>query len=84
MRYFVVVNGSWGPWQGWSDCSQTCGSGSQTRRRMCNDPPPNGGGNECQGNYAESVSCNAENCPGKRGQLQLLAQSDPSLNGQRP
>ena len=26
---------TWGPWGSWSSCSQTCGSGIQTRTRKC-------------------------------------------------
>merc|ERR1712165_335574 len=29
------TGGGWGGWGGWSQCSRTCGGGSQTRRRTC-------------------------------------------------
>ncbi len=32
-RQFGIL--TWGPWGSWSGCSQTCGSGIQTRTRRC-------------------------------------------------
>ena len=53
---------NWGPWGG---CSVTCGGGSQTRMRSCTNPPPAGGGADCQGSSSQSQSCNTSACPGE-------------------
>ena len=43
----------------------TCGSGTETRSRDCDDPTPLPGGS-CDGSGTESQSCNDEPCPGKQ------------------
>ena len=46
----VVINGGWSYWSSWTMCSSNnglCGSGSQSRYRLCNSPPPSGGGTYC-------------------------------------
>ncbi len=47
-----------GGWSAWSQCSSTCGAGTQTR--VCNQPAPSGGGNDCSG--ASSQPCNTQSC----------------------
>ncbi|XP_060584468.1 uncharacterized protein LOC132740563 isoform X2 [Ruditapes philippinarum] len=56
-------DGNWSPWQPWSACSATCGTGSQSRTRDCNNPAPQNGGNFCFGLRNESSTCNAKDCP---------------------
>ncbi|XP_078342697.1 uncharacterized protein LOC144628471 isoform X5 [Oculina patagonica] len=58
-----LVDGGWSNWEAWTSCSQTCGGGTQTRTRSCTNPPPTGGGADCQGNSSQSQSCNANECP---------------------
>ncbi|KAL4624102.1 adhesion G protein-coupled receptor B2-like isoform X1 [Arapaima gigas] len=50
------ASGIWGPWSSWSDCSQTCGSGSQQRVRECQ-------GDSCHGSEDETRLCGEEQCP---------------------
>ena len=57
---FIVPG--WGQWSDWTDCSQTCGQGIQSRNRTCDDPEPTFGG-ICRGNTTESKSCLVVNCP---------------------
>uniref|UniRef100_A0A671WFP5 Thrombospondin 1 n=1 Tax=Sparus aurata TaxID=8175 RepID=A0A671WFP5_SPAAU len=57
------INGNWGPWSPWDTCSLTCGSGSQIRKRVCNDPAPKYGGKECIGDAKETQFCNKKACP---------------------
>lgn len=53
----VPLNGHWGRWADWSACSTTCGKGYQTRSRMCDDPPPQFGGNICEGVLVQTQMC---------------------------
>ncbi|XP_071802483.1 A disintegrin and metalloproteinase with thrombospondin motifs 10-like [Asterias amurensis] len=58
----VVVHGGWSDWT-YSDCSRTCGSGTQTRSRSCTNPTPQNGGSQCSGNsYESSLQCNTQAC----------------------
>ncbi|XP_052820394.1 SCO-spondin-like [Mya arenaria] len=59
----ISVDGMWGDWSAWSNCPQTCDPAAITRSRSCNNPPPNNGGNPCQGASDESIPCQiAPNC----------------------
>ena len=50
-------DGSWGTWQAWSSCSETCGWGQRTRTRVCY-------GNDCsKGMNNENSSCQQSACP---------------------
>jgi len=57
------VDGRWGSWSGYSSCSKTCGRGTQTRTRYCNNPKPSNGGFDCSGRSKENRECNAQRCP---------------------
>ena len=53
----------WENWGEWSQCSTTCGPGSEFRARWCTKQVP--GGNEtCTGNATETKACKLEDCPG--------------------
>lgn len=56
-------DGQWSPWSNWEECSATCGGGYKVRRRRCDNPPPQGGGRECQGSHVDYDQCNTEPCP---------------------
>lgn len=60
------VNGAYGPWSAFSQCSQTCQTPGLTtpmkeRVRVCDDPSPSNGGLNCvnshQGESTQRVSC---------------------------
>lgn len=54
----LTIDGEWGPWSGWAECTASCGSGKQNRFRMCNNPAPSKGGGFCPGEPIEWKSCN--------------------------
>ncbi|XP_059503813.1 hemicentin-1 isoform X2 [Stegostoma tigrinum] len=58
------VDGNWGPWQAWNDCSVSCGGGEQSRLRMCNNPVPSSGGRSCPGDGSQVSRCKVQPCPG--------------------
>ncbi|XP_056010712.1 sushi, von Willebrand factor type A, EGF and pentraxin domain-containing protein 1-like isoform X1 [Ostrea edulis] len=60
---FLFLNGNWGKWDEWSSCSETCGNGTKTRKRYCNNPAPYNGGHICSGNDTEITDCFVEDCP---------------------
>ncbi|XP_033759663.1 uncharacterized protein LOC117341914 [Pecten maximus] len=71
------VDGNWGTWTAWGDCSMTCnpyqGSdlvvhGTQTRSRTCTNPSPQHGGNPCDGDSEDSGLCQKDTaCPDTNG-----------------
>ncbi|XP_075872115.1 hemicentin-1 isoform X2 [Nelusetta ayraudi] len=58
------VDGKWGSWQPWGECSASCGGGERTRIRLCNNPSPSNGGRACPGDASQLSRCNAQACPG--------------------
>ena len=58
-----TVNGNFSSWSGFSACSVTCGNGTMTRFRECNNPAPAHGGADCHGNATETVICKEQECP---------------------
>jgi hypothetical protein len=52
----------WSGWSGYSACNASCGGGTQTRTRTCNNPTPANGGATCAGAYSESIACNTQSC----------------------
>ncbi|XP_059153051.1 cell death abnormality protein 1-like [Physella acuta] len=66
----ATVDGQWGPWQVWT-CPRPCGKyWYKIRRRMCNDPTPQSGGEWCHGEESQTIDevCDTtitcpEDCP---------------------
>uniref|UniRef100_UPI0037E9B6AB hemicentin-1 n=1 Tax=Semicossyphus pulcher TaxID=241346 RepID=UPI0037E9B6AB len=58
------VDGSWGSWQSWGECSASCGGGERSRVRLCNSPSASNGGRPCPGDSSQLSRCNAQACPG--------------------
>ena len=64
-----------GKWEPWSECTKTCGTGTQFTTRECNENKQ--GTDTCHGNYKEDVGgvdrylkfkkktreCNPQGCP---------------------
>jgi len=61
------VNGGYGPWGEFGECSVTCGGGVKQRERKCDQPEPKYGGKTCEeqelGTNVETQSCSEEPCP---------------------
>ncbi|XP_077867573.1 uncharacterized protein LOC144356754 [Saccoglossus kowalevskii] len=59
------VDGGYSDWGEWEECSLSCGVGHQTRSRLCDNPEPEYGGQNCQhlGSYLQTQSCNEQHCP---------------------
>ncbi|KAG9351671.1 hypothetical protein JZ751_022922 [Albula glossodonta] len=57
-----VVDGGWGPWGLWGQCSRTCGGGVEFSHRECTDPVPQNGGRYCEGQRVKYQSCNTHPC----------------------
>ncbi|XP_061539337.1 LOW QUALITY PROTEIN: hemicentin-1 [Phycodurus eques] len=58
------VDGNWGLWQSWGECSASCGGGERRRMRLCNTPSPSNGGRLCPGDSSQLSRCNIKACPG--------------------
>ena len=59
------MDGGWSVWGSWSACSETCGNGTQSRTRVCNNPKPENNGADCVGPPLDSKECFVQHCPGK-------------------
>ncbi|XP_020605249.1 coadhesin-like isoform X2 [Orbicella faveolata] len=57
-----AIDGHWSPWEQYSQCSKSCGGGSQYRRRTCDNPAPSGGGKQCPGPSQQTNHCNTQAC----------------------
>lgn len=70
-KYFSVslllgkVDGNWSEFDD-GVCSVTCGKGTVTRTRKCNNPAPYYGGKDCVGSDTKTEYCERPACPGKR------------------
>ncbi|XP_052776852.1 brevican core protein-like isoform X2 [Mya arenaria] len=58
-----VVDGSWSEWSAWAACDVTCGTGTSSRLRQCNNPAPVHGGHDCVGQTSEIKLCIDQKCP---------------------
>ena len=61
---YSTVDGVWSYWGGYGSCTVTCGNGTSTRSRTCNNPTPSAGGKACQGRHTHTRICNNKPCPG--------------------
>jgi len=50
------IDGNWGEWGNWTDCSKTCFGGTTNRTRTCSDPAPQYGGVNCTDSTVDTVS----------------------------
>ncbi|XP_068201484.1 A disintegrin and metalloproteinase with thrombospondin motifs 6-like [Palaemon carinicauda] len=59
----AAIHGNWGSWSNWSTCSRTCGAGTSSAIRHCDNPPPANGGRYCTGDRKRYRICNTQDCP---------------------
>ena len=52
-----IIDGGWGLWAPWGECSVNCGIGVRTRRRECDNPVPSNEGSDCVGSRGEIQTC---------------------------
>jgi len=57
------IDGGFSDWDEWGPCTAQCGGGDQTRSRRCDNPVPEFGGLDCEGDYTECQRCNMDPCP---------------------
>ncbi|CAC5368784.1 HMCN [Mytilus coruscus] len=65
------VNGHFEEWRE-DDCSVTCGGGQRFRHRICNNPPPSGGGSNCSGDTQQPDTCSNNTCPVSQLEMDTL------------
>ncbi|XP_052279811.1 A disintegrin and metalloproteinase with thrombospondin motifs 7-like isoform X4 [Dreissena polymorpha] len=58
-----AIDGEWGQWTHWSQCSRSCGAGVEHSQRHCDNPAPSHGGKYCLGERKKFRICNTEECP---------------------
>uniref|UniRef100_A0A8C6UNM1 ADAM metallopeptidase with thrombospondin type 1 motif, 1 n=1 Tax=Neogobius melanostomus TaxID=47308 RepID=A0A8C6UNM1_9GOBI len=81
-KHQTPVNGGWGVWGPWGDCSRSCGGGVQYSFRSCDAPLPKNGGKFCEGKRIQYRSCHTDACPDTNGlsfrEEQCLVHNDMS------
>ncbi|XP_057292100.1 uncharacterized protein LOC130614680 isoform X2 [Hydractinia symbiolongicarpus] len=83
------IDGEWGDWTLFSNCSKPCGFGKRVRTRSCDSPKAEYGGKECDadGGIEELEGCNPYPCPqhGQWGPWQSVSECKHScsLNGKK-
>ena len=66
--WFTMYNAAdtrWSDWQMWSQCSNSCGSGTRKRLRVCEYSSSAIIGHACLGSELEYGPCFVKHCPGK-------------------
>lgn len=55
-----AINGGWGKWSPFTECSRSCGGGVQISSRDCDNPPPQHRGRYCLGERKKIKICNMD------------------------
>ena len=69
---FCPIHGGFSEWTTFSECTKSCGNGTQKRTRTCSSPEPKHGGKQCSslGPHVETRACNTHHCPINGGYTQ--------------
>ena len=67
------IDGMWGVWTPWGACPVSCGGGTRSRTRECDDPAPAHQGENCTGIDNDTENCNEDPCPSKLQELSPIA-----------
>lgn len=65
------VDGNWGKWAPYGQCSRTCGGGVQLAKRECNNPAPANEGKYCEGVRVKYRSCSLDPCTNSGDALEI-------------
>eukprot|EP00111_Clytia_hemisphaerica_P024359 TCONS_00071884-protein len=74
------INGAWGGWSEFSQCSKSCGMGSQSRSRKCNSPKEQFGGKKCVGKHTETQSCMPQMCVKGKSDVRICEDKAETLS----
>ncbi|KAK3740919.1 hypothetical protein QZH41_006085 [Actinostola sp. cb2023] len=61
--HYCPIDGVYGSYSSYGDCSKSCGTGVQYKTRQCSNPKPQYGGKNCVGPAKASQACNTHPCP---------------------
>ncbi|KAJ7390494.1 hypothetical protein OS493_024526 [Desmophyllum pertusum] len=61
------LDGGWSSWSSWGQCTGSCGTGLQTRKRTCTNPRPGYGGKKCMGPAEQHKTCLLKRCSANGG-----------------
>ena len=72
-NWSILAAGNWSAWKNITACTKTCGNGTWTIQRLCDDPMPGPNGKQCimeNGTYGLTetkygADCNMFPCPSK-------------------
>uniref|UniRef100_A0A915PU21 Peptidase M12B domain-containing protein n=1 Tax=Setaria digitata TaxID=48799 RepID=A0A915PU21_9BILA len=77
------IDGAWTTWSEWSQCSDPCINGYQSRTRFCSNPRALNGGSPCLGSDFELAPCNdTSRCLQCRGLQHKMERGVRGLRGQ--
>ena len=62
MQTCSTLSSAWSVWSQWTSCSQTCGAGSRSRGRECENATADQN-DSCQGEKSQAESCQETICP---------------------
>ena len=62
--FLLAIDAEWRPWGQWSQCTATCGNGTQVRARACGEAKY-GGDEVCHGDSSEVQECSVADCLSK-------------------
>ena len=73
----LPVGSGWSEWSEYTPCSVTCGTGSKSRQRYCQDSDPD----QCEGKAKEATICvDKPRCPGERQDYEKRCQQEKVTN----